>query len=130
MLSGPLGLTWEITKGVLAICVALIAFHVAKAPFQTIVIAALALIYVNVLEGDVIADERTTEITEGTLSRFVILLRALNHPQAEEYADGLQRVRKENQRWIGRKLVFAATLIVIAGYSFYEIARTAFEIFS
>lgn len=125
-----LKIAWESARGLVAIFVVLMAFKIASTPFQTLVIAALALIYVNVLESVAHADDRATKIAEGAFARFVTVLRAVNYPQVDQYAEELNRLKRNNQRPLGRQLIFSATLLIIGLVSLYEIVRTVITVVS
>lgn len=114
---------WHVAIWFLTITVVLLAFGVAQNSFQIVVIAALTLIYFSIVAAFRAAQIRTSEVAEGGFSRFVVLLRALDRPEAEEYSNLLEQVKAKRRAQLALTYVGAFVELLIGLYAIYQIAR-------
>lgn len=114
---------WHVAIWLVTIAVVFLVFGVAQSPFQTVVIAALTLVYFSIVAVFRATQMRTTEVVEGEFSRFVVVLKALNHPQVEEYSNLLENLRAKNRRQLPLTYVGAFVELLVGLYAIYQIVR-------
>ena len=121
-----LSIVWRVLVNLAEAAVILAMFHIAKSPFETIVVSALVLIYLSVIGSFSILGHVLIQKGSQDLARFIEIAKLLRL-NTELYEEALKKDREEFQKG---QVSFWISAVFRTLFAFFAIANLVYAVAS